>query len=107
MDPRKPSALCEKRTRCVFPISCEVHVYLRPVMAFPGPFTYPGTGVSKTNAGHRNAAFVRGNSQSLLVCFVLSLSSSCPVNLSVVSIKAPLSLRQPGMFSKPQKFSLS
>ena len=60
--------------------------YLRPVMAFPGPRTCPGTTVSKTNAEHRNVALARGNSlaniQSLFsFCFVLSLSSSCPVDL--------------------------
>lgn len=87
-DPPKPSAhRGEKGAVCCvfFPPFVTCTRISRPVMAFPGLCTYRGSDVSKANAGHRNAALVRGTSlaniQSFLVCFVLSLSSSCPVNL--------------------------
>lgn len=50
---------------------------------FLARFTCPGTGVSKTNAGHRSAALVKGknlaNIQRFRVSSVLRLSSWCPV----------------------------
>lgn len=54
-----------------------------PVMVFQGLFktTCPTTEVSKSNAGYRNVALSLANIQSIVVCFELSLPSSCPVNL--------------------------
>lgn len=50
-------------------------------MAFPALFTCTQSEVSKTNVRHRNGALSLANIHSILVCFVLSLSSWCPGNL--------------------------
>lgn len=55
----------KKRSWCAFPIPCllwpgSAHISEASVMAFPGRFTRPGTGVSKANARHRNAALAKG-----------------------------------------------
>lgn len=73
----------EKNVACGFS-QCDVCYCLEgPVMVFQGLFktTCPTTEVSKSNARYRNVALSLANIQSIVVCFELSLPSSCPVNL--------------------------
>lgn len=73
----------KKNVACGFS-QCDVcYCQEGPVMVFQGLFktTCPTTEVSKSNARYRNVALSLANIQSIVVCFELSLPSSCPVNL--------------------------